>query len=1091
MPGKVKVRILAGRNLPVMDRAADTTDAYVEVKLGNVTHKTDVFRKSLNPSWNSEWFRFEVDDHDLQDEPLQIRLMDHDTYSANDAIGKVYVDLNPLLLPPPLPVVGAGAMSSKHVSLVLSSSNTAASEAPVLPPPQPAVASLTPQTSGPAVMSGWLPVYDTMHGLRGEVAVVLKVDLFSDFNRFRQSSCGVHFFFSPEIPATFTCQRVVGLVEELVKNHDPEYEWIDKIRSPRASNEAKQTLFCKLSGMMQRKIGLKVLDMGGNAVLGYRVDHGVVLLVLSQLEQTIMSHFRYRQCFDLEGESGIVVRGLGTAVVLVPAAALTISGTNQHHVHHSSATLTSSQVPAFIHHFHHHHPYGGCRQTTSSPQGAASLHHAQQPSSSRLSLCSLGPFCTLEDIPSSERVSLDGHAWGQMPRTRSFSQWCGNAAALNRNNHLRNAQSLSCVPFADGPTSEMCVFCVLEQQGYELNPNCQSFCSGMPPLNALERQVQNSRFDGLLQLEGGAHEDGKNSFPAPHAASSHVQSSVQTNRPRLAHKKLKSPRERRHNLVAGDAHPGVPKRSLDLSSAKQHQRSFLEVPRRLMKSLTSLSSTDRKSDLEPTQPSITFMELGAPNADSTIETMGKLTKATGLERRSIESSLSTPISEDNSKKPVLSQCKRRDDGIKLKFRGKEEPSLALIAEESAIVSPEEGKEKIDIRLRTDSLVPSSASIQNFDQATESPTSSVNADDDDDVKPSPNKRISCTSSGSHRSRSWRKRLGALRSKVKRRISLTPSIWLNLGRHVKKDEEAKTHSMISLRHRVRSISEPSIRIGNFTEEWFGDSDSMGSSESESGVSGSDSDVALADKIRGGIPSDLSYVMVADESEKLSLFEEYMKRNKRDFRYNFYLYDDFEDSEELSSDECPQESRLDYLGGKPKGREKSNSESSTATVLPSFLSDPAWRICTNNRSTIVPTRTESVTSIADLSDVNTNSTLFLNSYEPEESVTPIPDTSIHKETPVSELTDEVTISVLSTTPSSLPDITLDHSSCDVNVGAVAGVTSKAQVQEESLHLRDVPPAHDVTEALHFSDETSPVEEGAESINSTAIISTEARCV
>lgn len=43
----------------------------------------------------------QVDDQELQDEPLQIRLMDHDTYSANDAIGKVYVDLNPLLLPPP------------------------------------------------------------------------------------------------------------------------------------------------------------------------------------------------------------------------------------------------------------------------------------------------------------------------------------------------------------------------------------------------------------------------------------------------------------------------------------------------------------------------------------------------------------------------------------------------------------------------------------------------------------------------------------------------------------------------------------------------------------------------------------------------------------------------------------------------------------------------------------------------------------------------------------------------------------------------------------------------------------------------------
>jgi len=60
MPGKVKVRVVAGRNLPVMDRSSDTTDAYVEVKLGSTTYKTDVCRKSLNPQWNSEWYKFEV-----------------------------------------------------------------------------------------------------------------------------------------------------------------------------------------------------------------------------------------------------------------------------------------------------------------------------------------------------------------------------------------------------------------------------------------------------------------------------------------------------------------------------------------------------------------------------------------------------------------------------------------------------------------------------------------------------------------------------------------------------------------------------------------------------------------------------------------------------------------------------------------------------------------------------------------------------------------------------------------------------------------------------------------------------------------------
>ncbi|XP_067642552.1 uncharacterized protein [Eurosta solidaginis] len=253
MPGKVGVKIKAGRNLPVMDRSSDTTDAYVEIKLGNVTHKTDVCRKSLNPQWNTDWFRFEVDDAELQDEPLQIRLMDYDTYSANDAIGKVYISLNPLCL----------------------------------------------ETSGPGmhgkgtVLSGWIPVFDTMHGIRGEVNVIVKVDLFSDLNKFRQSSCGIPFFHSQCIPFGYRAQVIHGFVEELVINDDPEYQWIDKIRTPRASNEARQVVFLKLSGQVQRKMGLKAINMGANAVIGYT------------------------QCFDLEGDVGVVARGVGTAVTLI------------------------------------------------------------------------------------------------------------------------------------------------------------------------------------------------------------------------------------------------------------------------------------------------------------------------------------------------------------------------------------------------------------------------------------------------------------------------------------------------------------------------------------------------------------------------------------------------------------------------------------------------------------------------------------------------------------------------------------------------------------------------------------------------------
>lgn len=52
------------------------------------------------------------------------------------------------------------------------------------------------------------------------------------------------------------------------------------------------------TGELQRKIGVKTLEVGGNAVIGYR------------------------QRFDLEGESGIVVRGIGTCVRLVTGPSL-------------------------------------------------------------------------------------------------------------------------------------------------------------------------------------------------------------------------------------------------------------------------------------------------------------------------------------------------------------------------------------------------------------------------------------------------------------------------------------------------------------------------------------------------------------------------------------------------------------------------------------------------------------------------------------------------------------------------------------------------------------------------------------------------
>lgn len=56
---------------------------------------------------------------------------------------------------------------------------------------------------------------------------------------------------APNIPYGFHAQIIHGFVEELVVNDDPEYQWIDKIRTPRASNEARQTVFLKLSGQVR------------------------------------------------------------------------------------------------------------------------------------------------------------------------------------------------------------------------------------------------------------------------------------------------------------------------------------------------------------------------------------------------------------------------------------------------------------------------------------------------------------------------------------------------------------------------------------------------------------------------------------------------------------------------------------------------------------------------------------------------------------------------------------------------------------------------------------------------------------------------
>ncbi|ORX88915.1 hypothetical protein K493DRAFT_384143 [Basidiobolus meristosporus CBS 931.73] len=247
MPCILKIKVHSARDLPVMDRKSELTDAYVEVRFADYdVQRTSICRKTLNPVWNAD-FRVEVtDDGDLQNEPLELKVLDYDTITANDAVGSVLIDLNPLLL-----------------------------------------------WGSPRQIAGWFPIYDTLRGVRGEIYVQVKIQFFGDVNPFKDSSAGVQFFSVSTVTEKFPIVAMFGFVDALLCEDDPEYHWSDSFRTPRSSNESRQRLLYRMSGQLRRLLGRKVLELGGNAVLGFQ------------------------QSFDYESEENtITARAIGTAVRL-------------------------------------------------------------------------------------------------------------------------------------------------------------------------------------------------------------------------------------------------------------------------------------------------------------------------------------------------------------------------------------------------------------------------------------------------------------------------------------------------------------------------------------------------------------------------------------------------------------------------------------------------------------------------------------------------------------------------------------------------------------------------------------------------------
>ncbi|PAV88382.1 hypothetical protein WR25_05976 [Diploscapter pachys] len=250
LPVRLEIAIISAKSLPIMDKSINSTDAFVELRYLDSIEKTDVVT-SLNPVWNSDYFLFDTDEKELSEEWVQFRVMDHDTYSANDAIGRVNLDCNVLV-------------ERMRVTKTDSCEETMI-----------------------------MKIYDTLYGIRGELTFKVRIHLLmqADYSNY------VQMFTGSKLPQDLKAIEIVGIIDNICCEKDPDFEWLDKIRTPRATNEARQNAIRET--LREAAIGLahKADKQQANVIMGYK------------------------EYVDMEGEGSnlITVRALGTAFRVVPA----------------------------------------------------------------------------------------------------------------------------------------------------------------------------------------------------------------------------------------------------------------------------------------------------------------------------------------------------------------------------------------------------------------------------------------------------------------------------------------------------------------------------------------------------------------------------------------------------------------------------------------------------------------------------------------------------------------------------------------------------------------------------------------------------
>ncbi|CAI2367364.1 unnamed protein product [Moneuplotes crassus] len=265
MLSKVTCEVKKAKNLPMMDRKRNTTDAYVEIHwFDGSIKKTNVIKGSLDPEWNESFSYEGIYDADLQDYPQDLNslskmdisnsfslynksILSFYVFSSASLIGTVYIELGTYFR----------ADDKQEIKFQCQ-----------------------------------YPIFHPAEGIRGEL--FLKLKLVREENQLRNiqilpenpyydgsrlvSSLLINFFSSQSAPDTeiYTC-KMIEFVEELATISDRKRGAISqKYQSSKyvtKSNEdnLRKTII-EACQEVRKNIAKRVISSGGNAVIGYNQD---------------------------------------------------------------------------------------------------------------------------------------------------------------------------------------------------------------------------------------------------------------------------------------------------------------------------------------------------------------------------------------------------------------------------------------------------------------------------------------------------------------------------------------------------------------------------------------------------------------------------------------------------------------------------------------------------------------------------------------------------------------------------------------------------------------------------------------------------